>query len=81
MPAAAPAAGAFCAEVRNDGVVLAARGVLRDPATGHRWSLPPVARLDGHTQTWCWTNLPAGQAPAGLQVEIWEQNGLFRYYP
>lgn len=81
VPAAAPSPGAFCAEVRNDGVVLAARGVLRDPATGRCWSLPPVARLEGHAQTWCWTNLPAGQAAAGLQVEIWEQNGLFRYYP
>ena len=80
-PAAAPAPGTFCAEVRNDGVVLAARGVLRDPETQRTWTLPPVARLGGHAQPWCWTNLPAGLAGAGLQVEIWEQNGLFRYYP
>ena len=80
-PAGAPGPGAFCADVRNDGVGLAARGVLRDLGTGRRWSRPPVARLDGHAQTWCWTNLPAGPAAAGLQVEIWEQNSLFRYYP
>ena len=80
-PISAPAAGTVCAAVRNDGGPLPARGVLRDPETGYSWSLPPVARLDGHAQTWCWTNLPAGQAAAGLQVEIWEQNGLFRYYP
>lgn len=80
-PSPAPAEDSFCAVVRNDGSPLPARGVLRDPKTGRTWSLPPTSRLDGHAQTWCWTNLSPGVAAAATQIEIWEQNGLFRYSP
>ena len=42
-------------------------------------TLPPVDRFDSHPRRWCWTNLPPDLAAP--QVEIWERNGLFRYYP
>lgn len=80
-PVPAPEAGAFCAEVRNDGVRLPVRGRLRDPATGRIWDLPPEPRLDAPPRLWCWTNLPPGIAAGSPQIEIWEQNNLFRYFP
>ena len=67
-PDPAPANGGFCAEARNDGSPLPARGVLRDAATGRRWDLPPVDRFDSHPRRWCWTNLPPDLAAP--QVEI-----------
>lgn len=80
-PASRSEEGTFCATVQNNGIPLPVRGVLREPQTGQTWTLLPEARLDGHVQTWCWTNLPPGMAAADPQIEIWEQNGLFRYYP
>lgn len=73
--------GIFCAEVRNDGVPLPVRGVLRDTRSGRTWPLRPTERLGPAPQRWCWTNLPPGLAAASLQIEIQEQNGLFGYFP
>ena len=73
--------GAVGAEVRNAGVPLPVRGVLRDGATGRAWMLQPTGRLGPEPQTWRWNDLPPDLDPANLQVEIWEQNGLFRYFP
>ena len=80
-PAARTDSGACCAEVRNNGVPLPVLGRLRDESSGRTWSLQPTARLGPQSQSWCWTNLPADLDPASLQVEIWEQNGLFQYHP
>ena len=80
-PLSGPANGAFRAEVKNEGVPLPVRGVLRDAQTGRTWPFQPERRLDGHPQTWLWTNLPPQLSAAALQIEIWEQNGLFRYRP
>lgn len=74
-------AGGVEAEVRNAGVPLPVRGVLRDPTTGRAWSLQPTGRLGPKPQTWRWSGLPPDVDPANLRVEIWEQNGLFRYFP
>jgi peptidoglycan/xylan/chitin deacetylase (PgdA/CDA1 family) len=73
--------GAVGAEVRNAGVPLPVRGVLRDAATRRAWTFQPPGRLGPAPQAWRWTDLPADLDPASLQVEIWEQNGLFRYFP
>lgn len=80
-PPARAESGAIAADVRNAGVPLPVRGVLRDSATGRAWNLQPPDRLGPELQTWRWTDLPADLDPAALQVEIWEQNGLFRYFP
>jgi hypothetical protein len=79
-PGAAVEQGSFTAEVHNRGVALPVRGVLRASGTGGgTWSLRPARRLDARPQQWRWTNLPPATAAAELHVEIWEQNGLFRY--
>lgn len=80
-PAIRAEAGAIAADVRNAGVPLPVRGLLRDGATGRAWALRPPGRLGPEPQTWRWTDLPPDLDPANLQVEIWEQNGLFRYFP
>ena len=74
-------AGGVEADVRNAGVPLPVRGILRDGATGRAWPLQPSGRLGPKPQTWRWTDLPSELDPAALQVEIWEHNGLFRYFP
>ena len=73
--------GTVCAEVQNNGVPMPVRGILRDGQSGRIWILEPAHRLGPTSQHWCWTNLPPGLATANLQVEVWEQNGLFRYHP
>lgn len=73
--------GTVAAEVRNAGVPLPVRGILRDAATGRAWPLQPSGRLGPEPQSWRWIGLPPDLDPANLRVEIWEQNGLFRYFP
>ncbi|MGD9611595.1 MAG: polysaccharide deacetylase family protein [Kiritimatiellia bacterium] len=80
-PPVRTASGAVEAEVRNAGRPLPVRGILRDAATGRAWSFSPRDRLGPAPQSWRWTELPADLDPATLQIEIWEQNGLFRYFP
>ena len=80
-PLSGTPAGGICAEVKNDGLPLPVRGVLRDPRSGRAWPFQPPARLGPEAQPWCWTNLPAGLPVASLQLEIQEQNGLFGYAP
>ena len=67
--------------VHNEGVSLPVRGLLRDKTTDRTWPLQPTERLDPTPQRWCWPHLPPDLNPQSLQVEIWEQNGLFRYFP
>lgn len=73
--------GTVAAEVRNAGVPLPVRGILREADTGRAWPLQPSGRLGPEPQAWRWTGLPPDLDPANLRVEIWEQNGLFRYFP
>ena len=74
-------AGGFCAEVRNTGSPLPVAARLRDTRTGRSWPLDqPIPRLGLPPQTWCWTSLPPDVHADSLQVEIWEQNNLFRYF-
>lgn len=73
--------GALCAQVQNRGRPLPVRARLFDKSSGQIWPLQPQVRLGPAAQSWCWTNLPSGLATPALQVEIWEQNGLFRYFP
>lgn len=81
LPGAPPDAGAFCAEVRNQGVPLPVQGVLRDETSGRAWTLQPSARLGPQPQSWRWTNQLPDPNAGTLTVEIWEQNGLSRYFP
>jgi peptidoglycan/xylan/chitin deacetylase (PgdA/CDA1 family) len=73
--------GGFCASAANRGVPLPVRGMLRDLKHNQVWPLPPTGRFGPEPQRWCWTNLPPDLDASSLQVEIWEQNGIFRYYP
>ena len=80
-PLSEPANGEFRVEAKNEGVPLPVRALLRDRQTDRTWPFAPDRRLDGHPQTWVWTNLPPDLAAASLQIEIWEPNGLFLYSP
>ena len=78
----APAAdsnGVVTATVVNRGLALPVRAVLRDLGSGATQSFNPQQRLDGHPQQWQWSQPLDGTGTGTLQVEIWEQNGLFRY--
>ena len=80
-PGAQTAAGDLCAEVFNQGVPLPVRGLLRDGKSDRAIPLQPTARLGPQPQSWCWSPVPPEFGPATPSVEIWEQNGLFRYHP
>ena len=71
----------YSAEVQNNGIPLPVRGLLRHVSSGRSWPLPPSERLGPAPQRWSWPHLPPDLDASSLQVEIWEQNGLFRYFP
>ena len=71
----------YSADVQNNGVPLPVRGLLRHAPSGRSWPLYPTERLGPSPQRWRWTNLPPDLDAHSLHVEIWEQNGLFRYLP
>lgn len=71
----------YLATVQNNGVALPVLGRLRHVPSGRSWPLQPSERLGPAAQDWRWPHLPPGLDASSLQVEIWEQNGLFRYFP
>ena len=73
--------GCFSATAVNRGVPLPVRPVLRHSPSGRSWLLQPSERLGPEPRRWIWTHLPERLSANDLSVEIWEQNGLFRYHP
>lgn len=73
--------GSFSATAANHGVPLPVRAVLRHLPSGRSWPLQPSERLGPEPQRWIWAHLPEPMSSNDLSVEIWEQNGLFRYHP
>jgi peptidoglycan/xylan/chitin deacetylase (PgdA/CDA1 family) len=73
--------GSFIAYVQNLGLPLPVLGRLRHVPTGQIWPFTPGERLGYDPQRWQWSDVPSSFDDASLQVEIWEQNGLFRYHP
>lgn len=73
--------GSVSADVQNLGLPLPVLGRLRHTPSGQTWTFTPGERLGYAPQTWRWPGVPPPLDDAALQVEIWEQNGLFRYHP
>lgn len=72
--------GVYKAEVSNDGEPLPVK-VLLVYKDGRTWSTPIYRRCGAEVINCRWEGIPADVMVSDLAVEIWEQNGLFRYYP
>ncbi len=71
----------YSIDVQNNGIPLPVRGLLRHAPSGRSWTVQPTERLGPAPQRWSWTHLPPDLDAHSLHVEIWEQQGLFRYLP
>lgn len=72
--------GFYQAKVSNAGQPLPVKIVLACK-DGRTWSSPVYRKCGVDVINFCLEGIPEDVAVSDLSIEIWEQNGLFRYYP
>jgi Predicted xylanase/chitin deacetylase len=82
VPSGAVEDGIFSAKITNNGVPLPMKIILRSKDADIAWKQehPAIHRIGATGLVCSWRDIPEHLAPEMLAVELWEQNGLWRYW-